>query len=294
MKKQNIIIALISLLVINTYAGFGERVDCGELDCAEINEASGIAASRVNTDVLYVHNDSGDKSRIFAINKNALHIATIYLENIVARDWEDIAVGPGPEDTKSYIYISETGDNDAEYDEKIIYRIEEPLIIASDKPQDITVSKIDIIKFRYADGRRDAEALMVDPKTCDAYVISKREMNVRVYRMPYPQSLDKVSKVKFTDTLKLSMIVAADISPDGSEILMKDYHQIYYWKRSQSESVSSALKRKPQIVPYIKEPQGESVCWAADGRGYFTISETKKKKKNSSPCHLYFYPAISE
>lgn len=291
MKIAKIISGIICIMSISAFAQFGDRTDCGVVDCRELDEASGIAAGRANKDVLWTHNDSGDKSRIFAISTTGVHLATVYFTNIQARDWEDIAIGPGPEDGKSYIYISETGDNDAEYDIKTIYRFIEPQISEADTQKIINVSDVDKIKIRYADGKRDAEALMVDPLTKDCYVISKREMNVRYYRIPYPQNTDSVSVVELTDSISLSMIVAADISPDGCGILMKNYHKIYYWKRKNAESIHKALKRKPLEVSYVKEPQGEAVCWAEDGNGYFTISEAKKKNKDG--VHLYFYPAIS-
>ena len=40
----------------------------------------------------------------------------------------------------------------------------------------------------------------------------------------------------------------------------------------------------------ISEPQGEAVCWAADGSGYFTLSE----ERNNRPAHLYFYPRLEK
>ena len=43
---------------------FGERINLGLIEYGGINEASGIAASRKNADVLWIHNDSGGKNRI--------------------------------------------------------------------------------------------------------------------------------------------------------------------------------------------------------------------------------------
>lgn len=59
----------IILLHVNLYAQFGDRIDCGVVECNDIKEASGIVASRVNPGVLWVHNDSGDKARTFAMVK---------------------------------------------------------------------------------------------------------------------------------------------------------------------------------------------------------------------------------
>jgi hypothetical protein len=273
-------------LSIDIYGKFGERIDCGIVDANGINEASGIAASRLNAGILWVHNDSGDKSRIFALNTSGRLCATVYLKGIAARDWEDIAVGPGPDSGVSYVYISETGDNKSRYDEKRIYRFREPLVDSSKSAVIDSVSDVETIRFRYADGKRDAEALMVDPLTRDCYIVTKREMNVRIYRLPFPQDTMRTVTVKYLDTLDLSVIVAADISGDGSEIIMKNYSEVLYWKMKPKDAIIKAVRRKPQKLPYVKEMQGEAICFSADGKGYYTIGE---KVKNNA-CHLYFYP----
>ncbi len=277
---------LVLILSINIYGKFGDRIDYGIVDAPGIDEASGIAASRLNAGILWVHNDSGDKSRIFALHTSGRLCGTIYLKGIMARDWEDIAVGPGPDSGVSYVYIAETGDNKARYDEKRIYRFREPLIDSSKNSIVDTISNIETIRFRYADGKRDAEALMVDPLTRDCYIVTKREMNVRIYRHPFPQDTMKTVTLRYLDTLDLSVIVAADISSDGTEIIMKNYHEVLYWKMKPKDTIIKTIRRKPQKLPYVKESQGEAVCFSADGKGYFTIGE---KKKNEA-CHLYFYP----
>lgn len=277
---------LVFILSIDIYGKFGNRIDCGIVDAPGIVEVSGVAASRLNAGILWVHNDSGDKSRIFALNANGRLCGTVYLKGIVARDWEDIAVGPGPDSGVSYVYIAETGDNRARYDEKRIYRFREPLIDSSESTIVDTITDIETIRFRYADGRRDAEALMVDPLTRDCFIVTKREMNVRIYRLPFPQDTMRTVTLKYLDTLDLSVIVAADISTDGTEIIMKNYHEVLYWRIKPKDSIKKTVRRKPQKLPYVKEIQGEAICFSADGSGYYTIGE----KKKNEPSHLYFYP----
>ena len=156
--------------------------DKGLLELDDIVEASGIDASIQNPGVLWTHNDSGDTSRIFAFDTTGKHLGTYLLNGISNRDWEDIAVGPGPEKGKSYIYIGEIGDNGAWYDNKYIYRIEEPNISKIQSPVEKTIDKVAILTFQYPDGSRDAETLMIDRLTGDIIIVSKREENVHVYR----------------------------------------------------------------------------------------------------------------
>jgi len=141
---------------------FLPRVDLGLLESDAINEASGLAASRRNAGVFWVHNDSGDRNRIFALNELGEHLSVYTIAGARNWDWEDIATGPGPDSGRTYIYIGEIGDNKAVYDTKYIYRVPEPRVDPDQAPIDTTLAGVETIPFHYPDGRRDAETLMVD------------------------------------------------------------------------------------------------------------------------------------
>ncbi len=285
-----ICISLMLLTSVNILSQqFGFREDKGIIESNEINEASGIAASKKNPGVLWTHNDSGDKSRIFAIDSSGNTLATFYLAGVQNRDWEDICIGPGDTTDEQYIYIGNIGDNSKRYFPKYIYKIVEPKLTSGVAPTDTIISNVDRLAFGYENGKRNAETLMIDPKTLDLYVVSK-EQNTKVYQIAYPYtftsspSLD-IDTAKVVATLPFSTAVGGDISPDGNEILIKTKSIIYYWQKEESETVIELLQKTPTTVPYFKEPQGEAVCWAPDSSGYYTISE-------GSHPHLYFYPRL--
>src|SRR3990172_8084703 len=163
-----------------------QRIDMGKIENDLLSEASGLAASAKNPGVLWIHNDSGDTNRIFAMSITGRHLGIYYLDDMKARDWEDIAVAPGPVKGKSYLYLADTGDNDAKHLMKRIYRFEEPKVDTSQTAVDTVLASIDVITFQYPDGKRDAEGLMVDPLSADIYIVSKREQQSRLYRMPFP------------------------------------------------------------------------------------------------------------
>ncbi len=268
---------------------FGSRVDKGQINFRELTEASGIAASRKNPGVLWTHNDSGGKSRLFALDTNGRYLGSYYIAGARNRDWEDIAVGPGPTEGESYIYIADIGDNSAQYDTKYIYRIPEPRVSVSQTPLDTVLYGAERLPFQYPEGNRNAETVMVDPLTRDLFVISK-ERYTCVYRAAWPQTFYPtptlhVDTLAFETRLPLSTVVGGDISPDGLWILIKRKDHIFYWKREAGETIRDAFQKSPKFVPYVKEPQGEAVCWAADLSGYYTISE------GLFP-HLYFYPRL--
>jgi hypothetical protein len=250
---------------------FAQGVSVGKLEDKEINETSGLVASRNNPRTLWIHNDSGDEARFFLISESAAHLATFYLKGATHRDWEDMAIST--ENGKNYLFLGDIGDNLATSETKVIYKVPEPIYSTQDSLVEITLHDFATIRYRYPDGNRDSECLMIDPQTNDLFVISKREENVNVYVAPYPQSTSEIITLTKVCALPFRGVVAGDISPDGKEVLLKDYKRVFYWKKENNESIGELLQKRFQNLPYIHEPQGEAVAWKTDGTGYFTLSE---------------------
>lgn len=259
-------------------SGFTAPRDLALID-ERLPEASGIASSVVNDGYLWVLNDGQNPNEVYLIDTTARVKMTCKLP-VPNRDWEEIAVGPGPDPNKTYVYVGEIGDNNSVYDMKYIYRFEEPALDAEVK--DVVI--IDTLKIKLSDGERDTETMMIDPLSKDLYLISKREDSVRVYVVPQP-FVSGVMTAEKVATIPFYKIVAGSFSRDGKEILLKDYDHIYYWKRSDDEKLEFVLMNKPEELPYEREAQGESITWALDGSGYYTLSETNPGK----PAYLRFY-----
>jgi hypothetical protein len=66
---------------------------------------------------------------------------------------------------------------------------------------------------------------------------------------------------------------------------LKNYDQIYYWKKQGTESLVELLQTPAIELYYDREPQGESIAWAEDGSGFYTLGENAKGQK----AKLYFY-----
>jgi hypothetical protein len=249
----------------------------------QMDEISGIAASGINKGLYYVHNDSGDSTRFFAITPQGNLISVINFnrdpnEGLYSLDCEDIAVGPGPSKGKSYVYMGDIGDNNSHRSFVNVYRIEEQKAWTNRKDS-ITKARADVVHFRYPDSPRDAETLMIDPIEKLFYIVSKRSDSVTVYTAPLSfkandtVTLTKRTKLYFNGFRPFKWITAGDISKDGQQILLKDYVKVYYWKRENNEPVWKAMQRKPQELPYQQEKQGEAISFTPDGKGYYTTSE---------------------
>ena len=289
MSRSRKIKIIIPIVVILFFAAFAEhRHDAqqlnitGHLRIKEMDEISGIAVSGIRKDIYYIHNDSGDTSRFFAITpdgtiKNVIYFKGDPSQPLGAVDCEDIAVGIGPEKNKSYVYLGDIGDNGAVRKYITIYRFEEKQNWAKDSL--IKNAEVVPVHYKYPDGPKDAESLMIDPIEKLIYIVSKRSDSVTVYTTPLNFKandtlvLSKKCKLYFNGFRPFKWITAGDISLDGQQILLKSYEKVYYWKRSNNEPVWKTMLKTPTELPYKPEKQGEAIGFTLDGKGYYTTSE---------------------
>jgi hypothetical protein len=253
------------------------------LDDDRLNETSGIAASNTHPGMYYVHNDSGDTSRFFAIGPDGKLKGVFYynadktLKSLGVKDCEDIAVSTGPEAGASYVYIGDIGDNSAVRKYITVYRIKEPALSAAGAAVNTTA---EALTLQYPDGARDAETLMADPIDKLLYIVSKREDTVRIYTTPLNFNacdtlvLSKRASLYLQGSGETKWIVAGDIAQSGQQVLLKSYTKVYYWKRSSNaEPIWQTLLRSPAVLPYTLELQGEAIGFTTDATGYYTVGE---------------------
>jgi hypothetical protein len=141
--------------------------------------------------------------------------------------------------------------------------------------------------------------MLVDQKTKDIYLISKRDSMKRLYRIPASKLISSARVVaEYLEELPISIPPSADntimraayitsgsISPDNTEILVKSYTAIFYWRIKAGESIAQALLRPAKSIEYPVEPQGEAIGFKATGNGFVTLSESQ----NGFMAHLFEY-----
>ena len=259
-------------------------VGLATLDDAAMAELSGVAASRKNPGLLWVHND-GPRSELYLVSTNGLFFGTFGFSQAMS-DFEDIAIGPGPEAGTDYVYGGDIGDNAALRTEVHVFRFAEPRVT---QPTGELVSvNENIITLVYPDGAHDAEALLVDPITGDLFIASKEPGIFHLYKATQAQlnSGDFV-QLALVQTGNFGPVSGGDISPDGAQIILRYETEARLWHRRPGESVESALGRTPEKIPVIGtplEPNGEGISFAPDSRSYYTISE------GFSPVIYFFTP----
>ncbi|MDA1273128.1 MAG: hypothetical protein O2960_03610 [Verrucomicrobia bacterium] len=268
---------------------FADGIEFGRIVDERIAEASGIAASGKNPGVLWVHND-GSSGRLYAISSDGTLLATYQFEG-KPNDIEDIAIGPGPIPGIQYIYAGDIGDNSFNRDSIQIYRIPEPSIYPyfTDDPISENLKGAIEIKLEYPDGSHDSEALMIDSQTGDLFIATKELGFSQVFRAARAE-LESGDKLRLTlvQEIPTDRVSAADISPDGGEILIRSESIALHWTRSAGQSIGQALGEFSTIAPLIgppSEPNGEGIAFDPDGLGYYTLSEGLNQP-------LYFFERI--
>lgn len=249
-----------------------------------IDEASGLAASASMPGYLWTIQDSGQPNSLYLVSKDGKNIKQYNVPGSNNHDWEEVAVGPGPDNGVSYAYIADIGNNKQPATAtNTIYRI--PEINSTDGS--FSQNALQKITFSYPDGPRDGEALIVDPVTKDIFVLSKEAPNSNIYKLSYPQSTTDVSVAEKVGTVPgVALATAGSISKDGNEIVVRTYLGVYYWKRSSGETVAQTLvKSANKTLTVALEPQGEAICFENEGKGFYTLSE----KGNAAGVSLNYY-----
>jgi hypothetical protein len=250
----------------------------GQIKAAELVETSGLAVSRLNPDVLWMHND-GDSGKVVAISTTGKLAAVVKCPAKVD-DLEEIAIGPGPEVDVDYLYVGDIGDNSERRPEIRIVRIPEP-DLKGERGQQLVAESAEEFRLSYPDGPHNAEAMFVDPVERELCIVTKEKKQARLYCVPL-DALTTGSTVKLTKaaTLDFENISAGTISRDGGRVLLRWEKEGWLWRREKGESVADALARKPEKVAVLGKKQGangEAVGFSVRGDSYFTVSEGKKE-----------------
>ena len=252
--------------------GFGPPELVGQVADLEVDESSGLAASRRNPGLLWTHNDSGDEPRVYCLTAQGASCGTWTVAGADAFDWEDMAAGPGPAADEPYLYLGDIGDNRANRPNVVVYRVREPAARPGGGSGAASTSAAEALPLRFADGPHDAEALMVHPTTGDIYVVTKALTGGGVYKAPAGTSV--LIRVAGIDLGLGEAVTAGDISPDGRRVALGTYRRGYELSLPAGAGVFDAVWTQPPVpVELGVRVQGETIAYRLDGDGLFTTSE---------------------
>ncbi len=246
----------------------GFRVD--RILADEIDEPSGLVASRNHSGVFWTHNDSGDAARIFAINAHGQLIASFRLEGAVNHDWEDIAI-----DDSGNLYIGDFGNNGNDRRDLRVYRVREPDPFSG--PHTIPVELE--IPFRYADqedfpdwGRRNFDAEALFWMQGSLYILTKHrsDTHTKLYRLRpeaagQPQVLLPLARFDLGGTRRrfFGNATAADLRRDDAILAVLSYRAIHLFERTPDGDELFRPLRRIELGPR-QAGLAESIAWDGD------------------------------
>jgi hypothetical protein len=156
------------------------------------------------------------------------------------------------------VYVGDIGDNRSSWPSIAVIEAAEPAGRADASTPART------FRLRYPDGSRDAEALMVSPRSGRVVIVSKRIGDGALYLAPRDLRTDQVNVLeRWRDAPDL--ITDGAYSPDGRRYALRGYTRAYVYDASSG--------RLLETIPLPLQPQGESLTWTSDGTALLVGSE---------------------
>ena len=270
--------AALALAAAASLAGLAHGVErIGQLDHPALSEVSGIVKSAAG-DFYWVHNDSGDEARLFAIDAGGTPIWPPYLGLAAAADWqghtidsawhfdwEDIALADGR------LYVADVGNNGNARRDLGVYVVNEPDPSAIPKMRTLSY-----LPVRYPDQRAfpaavwhfDCEAVFVaDGKL---YFITKHrqpgridawESGAKLYRLDTAH-VDRENVLTFVGRHgDVALATGADLSPDGNTLAVASYTALWLFERpADGDNWFAGGARKLDLDRDVAQ-QLEAIAW---------------------------------
>lgn len=284
---------LLLLVLFVCSPALAEVQSVGKVGHGPLSEISGIVKSENYPDTYWVHNDSGDSPRLFAIEQDGSVIVPPFVKNkqigeeesellwqgmpvyvAANQDWEDIAV------EGDLIYIADVGNNGNARRDLGVYVVREP------NPKAITNARsFKYFPVQYPDQKQfpakqwhfDSESLFIaDGKI---YFVTKHrqpgkisdwERGAKLYRLDNP-STDEVNTLTLVGQHEqVSVATGADVSPNGEWLAVIGYADIWLFKKPDSgdDWLSGESYRLP--LDFQQTGQVEAIAWQDDEQLLFT------------------------
>ncbi len=229
-----------------------------------LNEVSGLVSLKDST--VWAIEDGGNKDEIYKVSFNGNILKTFKVKNAKNDDWEDIA-----KDTLGNIYIADTGNNENDREDLVVYKLSN---LEAENGDKIEAEKIE---FYYPEQKKyppkkskrfyDVEALFHFKNKL--YLVTKNRAHpfngkALIYTIPdtkgkYAAKL--VGTIDVCEDSKTCQITAITISPDGKKIVAMSYGKLFVFTDFSMDNFSKGVKKE---IDLGVRTQLESVCFLND------------------------------
>ena len=214
-----------------------------------IDESSGLVDAGPH--VLTV-NDSGDDPVVYVVDRASGETVgrTTYADEVV--DVEAMAAGPD-----GTLWVGDVGDNPASRSSIAVYAMPMP------RPGDVTVDARRYVLV-YQGGPRDAEALLVNPRTGRLYVVSKSVFGGKVFEAPQQLSTERANVLRPVGDSG-GLVTDGAFFPDGRFVALRSYSNLTV--------LTADGWRTVQGMPLPDQNQGEGLAMTPSGRSVLISTE---------------------
>ena len=267
------------LLICPIFAAGIEQI--AEVTHPELDEMSGIVASTYE-DIFWVHNDSGDSARIFAVkvdgsvvlprsiqaffpNRSPDMWEGYSVDNAWHQDWEDIAIANGT------LFIADVGNNANARRDLGIYVVNEPnpnYVHKTRAAQFLPIRYPDQFQYPAKQWHFDCEAVFTF--NGKLYFLTKHrqpgkpmgwESGTKLSRLD-PRRTDQENVLTLVDRhTGIALATGADVSPDSDHLAVLTYSRLWVFDRPKHgdkwlQSSARVLDLDRNLVQ-----QNEAVAW---------------------------------
>jgi len=246
-------------VTVTTAGGSGVAQTLCRVADSRLPEISGVIASVRHAGIVWVHNDSGDSARIFALDVKTCAIrATVSLAGVTARDFEAISMGRDSQGAPE-LWVGDIGDNARARANVQLYRFPEPPSLTNQvvTPQRITVT--------WSDGPRDCESLLVEPVANGRVFLVSKESTAGWYQLKgsFRSTGQATTGTRF-GTGRSSASDAA-IAPDRSRTVVRYYPS--------ADIYTGVPGSNPRRVTLPSQKNGEAIAFTPDSTALFMLGE---------------------
>jgi hypothetical protein len=230
-----------------------------------LHEASGLALSRRDPNVLWSLNDSGAPA-VVALSPSGELLGRVRVAGASVNDWEDVSVAPCGDE--SCLYIADTGNGGGtQRNDVVVYRVREPL------PSDRETAPPDVFDVAYPDGE-DHESDAVFVLNEQLFLITKGHPAV-LFAFPRNltpgtmQTLERLGEIPTAGfppgTIpRRYRVTDAEASPDGQWVAIRTNDALLVYRSA------DLLARRTHTfwradLRFLAEPRGEGVAISDEG-----------------------------
>jgi hypothetical protein len=224
-----------------------------------LTEISGMAPSAMHQGVMWVHNDSGDDAKLYALTLDDCSIVgELSLRGVSARDFEGLAAGVDPKG-RSVLWVGDIGDNRDSWSDVSIYRVREPKKLGK------TSAQVKRYRFTYEDRPHNAETILADPNSQQIWIVTKQLASGSIYALPKKLKESGVNIAKRIGPAT-GLITDGAMNADGTGFVLRDYFDAQFFDGRPAGELA-------QEVELPAQPQGEAIAWLPGENAVVIASE---------------------